>query len=99
APEYGTRWAWLNATAGYGPGRPRPPAYDGEGAEKGGGDTVTLFIGHPGYEREALQADTLALIVRPHGPDAARAPADGSAADGRAAGPGTDHAPEPDRQG
>ncbi|GGQ82466.1 lipopolysaccharide biosynthesis protein [Streptomyces pilosus] len=105
APEYGTRWARLNATAGYGPGRPRPPAYDGEGAEKGGEDTVTLFIGHPGYEREALQADTLALIVRPHGPDAARAPADGSAADGpvaadgRAAGPGTDHAPEPDRQG
>ncbi|GGY04240.1 lipopolysaccharide biosynthesis protein [Streptomyces djakartensis] len=62
---YGTRWAKLNATAGYGTTWARRAAY-----RQGGGDedTVTLFIGRPGYEREALQADTLALIVRPDGP-------------------------------
>ncbi len=68
APEYGTRWARLNATAGYGTTWARRAAYASEGP--GGGrdddpDTVTLFIGGPGYEREALHADTLALIVRP----------------------------------
>ncbi|WP_416973429.1 lipopolysaccharide biosynthesis protein [Streptomyces sp. 4F14] len=30
-------------------------------------DTVPLFIGRPGYEREALEADTLAVIVWPQG--------------------------------
>ncbi|MFM9446668.1 lipopolysaccharide biosynthesis protein [Streptomyces acidiscabies] len=30
-------------------------------------DTVPLFIGWPGYEREALEADTLAVIVWPQG--------------------------------
>ncbi|MFE9772316.1 oligosaccharide flippase family protein [Streptomyces sp. NPDC005931] len=70
APAYGTRWARLNATAGYGTGWARRAAYEGRGpgadGEDGedGEDTVTLFIGRPGYEREALQADTLALIVR-----------------------------------
>ena len=60
---YGTRWAKLNATAGYGTGWARRAAYE-EGTE----DTVTLVIGHPGYEREALQPDTLAFIVRPSAP-------------------------------
>ncbi|MGW1779010.1 lipopolysaccharide biosynthesis protein [Streptomyces sp. NPDC002143] len=69
APAYGTRWARLNATAGYGTAGygtnwARRAAYEREGVDE---DTVTLFIGRPGYEREALQADTLALIVRPHG--------------------------------
>jgi hypothetical protein len=41
-----------------------PGGTPGEGRE----DTVTLFIGRPGYEREALAADPLAEIVRP--PDA-----------------------------
>ncbi|MGW5970959.1 lipopolysaccharide biosynthesis protein [Streptomyces sp. NPDC055186] len=63
---YGTRWAKLNATAGYGTGWARRAAYEGRGDPgQGGDDTVTLFIGRPGYEREALQADTLAFIVRP----------------------------------
>ncbi|MEU9352229.1 lipopolysaccharide biosynthesis protein [Streptomyces griseoloalbus] len=66
APDYGTRWARLNATAGYGTGWARRAARGGEEAEESGEDTVTLFIGRPGYEREALQADTLAFIVRPH---------------------------------
>ncbi|MEU2897085.1 hypothetical protein ACWC4E_07150 [Streptomyces sp. NPDC001273] len=69
APDYGTRWARLNATVGYGTGRARRTAYDGGRAEGAGEDTVTLFIGRPGYEREALRADTPALIVRPHGPE------------------------------
>ncbi|MET9526796.1 lipopolysaccharide biosynthesis protein [Streptomyces coeruleorubidus] len=73
-PSYGTRWAKLNATAGYGTTWARRAAYQ---PKEGDEDTVTLFIGRPGYEREALQADTLALIVRPqhvdgpHHPDAA----------------------------
>ncbi|GGW32054.1 lipopolysaccharide biosynthesis protein [Streptomyces griseoloalbus] len=75
APDYGTRWARLNATAGYGTGWARRAARGGEDAEESGEDTVTLFIGRPGYEREALQADTLAFIVRPHpsGPGAGTA--------------------------
>ncbi|MFJ7331785.1 lipopolysaccharide biosynthesis protein [Streptomyces sp. NPDC101110] len=62
---YGTRWAKLNATAGYGTTWARRAAYQPKDGDQ---DTVTLFIGRPGYEREALQADTLALIVRPDGP-------------------------------
>ncbi|MFJ8593146.1 lipopolysaccharide biosynthesis protein [Streptomyces sp. NPDC093598] len=65
APSYGTRWAKLNATAGFGTSWARRAAYQ---PKEGDEDTVTLFIGRPGYEREALQADTLALIVRPEGP-------------------------------
>ncbi|MFF8399510.1 lipopolysaccharide biosynthesis protein [Streptomyces sp. NPDC016172] len=64
-PSYGTRWAKLNATAGYGTTWARRAAYQPRDGDQ---DTVTLFIGRPGYEREALQADTLALIVRPDGP-------------------------------
>jgi O-antigen/teichoic acid export membrane protein len=64
-PSYGTRWAKLNATAGYGTTWARRAAYQPKDGDE---DTVTLFIGRPGYEREALQADTLALIVRPEGP-------------------------------
>ncbi|MEU0457397.1 oligosaccharide flippase family protein [Streptomyces sp. NPDC006129] len=67
APSYGTRWARLNATAGYGTAWARRAAYQPKDGDE---DTVTLFIGRPGYEREALQADTLALIVRPHHPEA-----------------------------
>ncbi|MDQ0750531.1 O-antigen/teichoic acid export membrane protein [Streptomyces africanus] len=63
--SYGTRWAKLNATAGYGTTWARRAAHQ---PKEGDEDTVTLFIGRPGYEREALQADTLALIVRPEGP-------------------------------
>ncbi|MFF8014059.1 lipopolysaccharide biosynthesis protein [Streptomyces sp. NPDC007929] len=62
---YGTHWAKLNATAGYGTTWARRAAYQPRDGDQ---DTVTLFIGRPGYEREALQADTLALIVRPDGP-------------------------------
>ncbi|BFO14362.1 hypothetical protein SHKM778_07500 [Streptomyces sp. KM77-8] len=50
-PEYGTRWARLNATAGYGTNWARRAAYEYREDE----DTVALFIGRPGYEREALQ--------------------------------------------
>ena len=64
-PAYGTHWAKLNATAGYGTTWARRAAYQPRDGDQ---DTVTLFIGRPGYEREALQADTLALIVRPEGP-------------------------------
>ncbi|MEU3890963.1 lipopolysaccharide biosynthesis protein [Streptomyces sp. NPDC029041] len=64
-PAYGTRWAKLNATAGYGTTWARRAAYQPKDGDQ---DTVTLFIGRPGYEREALQADRLALIVRPDGP-------------------------------
>ncbi|GAA2947164.1 MULTISPECIES: lipopolysaccharide biosynthesis protein [Streptomyces] len=67
-PSYGTRWAKLNATAGYGTTWARRAAYQPKDGDE---DTVTLFIGRPGYEREALQADTLALIVRPEGPSRA----------------------------
>ncbi|MFI9819875.1 lipopolysaccharide biosynthesis protein [Streptomyces sp. NPDC052013] len=66
APVYGTRWARLNATAGYGTGWARRAAYEDGNAEEDGEDTVTLIIGHPGYEREALHSDTVAFIVRPH---------------------------------
>ncbi|WP_217245569.1 lipopolysaccharide biosynthesis protein [Streptomyces sp. AC602_WCS936] len=62
---YGTRWARLNATAGYGTNWARRAAYEHgqtDGAVRE--DTVALFIGRPGYEREALEADTLAVIVR-----------------------------------
>ncbi|MEV5431098.1 lipopolysaccharide biosynthesis protein [Streptomyces sp. NPDC052701] len=65
-PSYGTRWARLNATAGYGTSWARRAAYEDRETDE---DTVTLFIGRPGYEREALQADTLAVIARPHRPD------------------------------
>ncbi|MFJ9024432.1 lipopolysaccharide biosynthesis protein [Streptomyces sp. NPDC102259] len=68
APAYGTHWARLNATAGYGTNWARRAAHERDGVDE---DTVTLFIGRPGYEREALQADTLALIRRPpHEPEA-----------------------------
>ncbi|WP_436985792.1 lipopolysaccharide biosynthesis protein [Streptomyces sp. enrichment culture] len=67
-PSYGTRWAKLNATAGYGTTWARRAAYQPRDGDDGDQDTVTLFIGRPGYEREALQADTLALIRRPEGP-------------------------------
>jgi O-antigen/teichoic acid export membrane protein len=70
-PSYGTRWAKLNATAGYGTTWARRAAYQPRDGDQ---DTVTLFIGRPGYEREALQADTLALIVRPEGPTREPAP-------------------------
>ncbi|MFI8949097.1 lipopolysaccharide biosynthesis protein [Streptomyces sp. NPDC053750] len=66
-PDYGTRWARLNATAGYGTNWARWAAYENKGTDE---DTASLFIGRPGYEREALQADTLALVVRPHQRDA-----------------------------
>ncbi|MFI7138762.1 lipopolysaccharide biosynthesis protein [Streptomyces massasporeus] len=64
-PAYGTHWAKLNATAGYGTTWARRAARQPRDGDQ---NTVTLFIGRPGYEREALQADTLALIVRPEGP-------------------------------
>ncbi|MFG3153034.1 lipopolysaccharide biosynthesis protein [Streptomyces sp. NPDC048219] len=71
-PDYGTSWARLNATAGYGTNWARRAAY---GEKDGDGDGATLFVGRPGDEREALQADTPALIVRPpRQPDAAPAP-------------------------
>ncbi|MFI6205475.1 lipopolysaccharide biosynthesis protein [Streptomyces sp. NPDC051041] len=78
-PAYGTRWARLNATAGYGTNWARQAAYrhgrtagnPGDPGNAGDAeDTVTLFIGRPGYEREALEADTLAVIVRRHPADA-----------------------------
>ncbi|MER7192336.1 lipopolysaccharide biosynthesis protein [Streptomyces flaveolus] len=82
-PDYGTSWARLNATAGYGTNWARRAAHEEKDAD---GDTATLFIGRPGYEREALQADTLALVVRPpRGPDAASA-----------SGPADEPDPEPD---
>ncbi|MER7485198.1 lipopolysaccharide biosynthesis protein [Streptomyces sp. NPDC126497] len=62
-PEYGTRWARLNATAGYGTHGARRAAYGREDAE-GDEDTVTLFTGRPGYEREALRADAVAFVAR-----------------------------------
>lgn len=70
SPAYGTRWARLNATAGYGTGWARRAAYEERGQSDAvqREDTVTLFIGRPGYEREALEADALAVIVRPQQP-------------------------------
>ncbi len=97
-PEYGTRWARLNATAGYGTTWARRAAYESEGP--GGGqdddtDTVTLFIGGPGYEREALHADTVALIVRPQpGEDRTADPASGESRDARPRRPGAGPPPE-----
>ncbi|OKK10876.1 lipopolysaccharide biosynthesis protein [Streptomyces sp. CB02400] len=78
-PDYGTRWARLNATAGYGTNWARRAAYEHKDAEGDEDDeeTVTLFIGRPGYEREALQADTVAFIVRPPVPDERGDDADG----------------------
>ncbi|MBO7939015.1 lipopolysaccharide biosynthesis protein [Streptomyces sp. S9] len=60
--SYGTGGARLNATAGYGTTWARRAAHERGAADQ---DTVALFIGRPGYEREALEADTLAVIVRP----------------------------------
>ncbi|WP_432056003.1 lipopolysaccharide biosynthesis protein [Streptomyces sp. bgisy022] len=73
-PVYGTRWARLNATAGYGTSWARRAAYEG-GDPDGGGvagcgrkggseDTVSLFIGTPGYEREAFRVDPPTVAVR-----------------------------------
>ncbi|WP_415924104.1 lipopolysaccharide biosynthesis protein [Streptomyces sp. ID05-47C] len=62
-PPEDARWARLNPTAGYGTSWARRAAYERGASDE---DTVELFIGRPGYEREALQADTLAVIVRPH---------------------------------
>ncbi|MFH9729364.1 lipopolysaccharide biosynthesis protein [Streptomyces sp. NPDC017260] len=63
--SYGTHWARLNATAGYGTNWARRAAYEnGQSEAASRDDTVALFIGRPGYEREALEADTLAVIVR-----------------------------------
>ncbi|CAM5269178.1 lipopolysaccharide biosynthesis protein [Streptomyces griseomycini] len=83
-PDYGTRWARLNATAGYGTGWARRAAYEDGDDGEAGEDTVTLFIGSPGYEREAFQADTLAFIARPHAPEAPHAPGTGTDAPGAA---------------
>jgi hypothetical protein len=63
SPADHARWARLNATAGYGTSWARRTAYEHGASDE---DTVALFIGRPGYEREALEADTLAVIVRPH---------------------------------
>ncbi|WP_256925106.1 lipopolysaccharide biosynthesis protein [Streptomyces sp. Amel2xC10] len=60
--SYGTGGVRLNATAGYGTTWARRAAHERGAADQ---DTVALFIGRPGYEREALEADTLAVIVRP----------------------------------
>ncbi|WP_432099473.1 lipopolysaccharide biosynthesis protein [Streptomyces sp. WAC 04229] len=62
--------ARLNPTAGYGTTWARRAASgDGRLEDASGEDTVALFIGRPGYEREALEADTLAVIRRPRQPD------------------------------
>nr|WP_224222455.1 lipopolysaccharide biosynthesis protein [Streptomyces olivaceus] len=64
--SHGTDSARLNSTAGYGTTWARQAAYEQQRpGEEGREDTVALFIGRPGYEREALEADTLAVIVRP----------------------------------
>ncbi|MFF3895045.1 lipopolysaccharide biosynthesis protein [Streptomyces sp. NPDC001812] len=92
---YGTRWAKLNATAGYGTGWARRAAHEGRADPgQGGDDTVTLFIGRPGYEREALQADTLAFIVRPRPVDA-DGRGDPEEATGPGAGAGAGETPAP----
>ncbi|CAL9487983.1 hypothetical protein SUDANB145_03162 [Streptomyces sp. enrichment culture] len=88
-PSYGTRWARLNATAGYGTSWARKAAYAVDPADGRQGeereDTVTLFIGRPGYEREALEADPLAVIVR--SPDGTGNGAGNGAGDGAGDGP------------
>ncbi|MFE0201904.1 lipopolysaccharide biosynthesis protein [Streptomyces sp. NPDC058985] len=62
--------ARLNPTAGYGTTWARRAASEhGRPDDASGEDTVALFIGRPGYEREALEADTLAVIRRPRHPD------------------------------
>ncbi|MFB7652044.1 MULTISPECIES: lipopolysaccharide biosynthesis protein [unclassified Streptomyces] len=67
---HGTGPARLNATAGYGTTWARQAASEhGRPEDASGEDTVALFIGRPGYEREALEADTLAVIRRPRHPD------------------------------
>ncbi|KES08023.1 hypothetical protein BU52_06220 [Streptomyces toyocaensis] len=76
-PGYGTRWARLNATTGYGTAWARRAAYEDRDAEGSGEDTVTLFIGRPGYEREALRVDAPAFLVRPPGADTAHPSAAG----------------------
>ncbi|WP_062640139.1 lipopolysaccharide biosynthesis protein [Streptomyces sp. NBRC 110468] len=62
APVYGSHGARLNATAGYGTTWARRAAHAREGVDE---DTVALFVGRPGYEREALLADTPTLKGRP----------------------------------
>ncbi|WP_374227100.1 lipopolysaccharide biosynthesis protein [Streptomyces sp. AC558_RSS880] len=107
-PDYGTRWARLNATAGYGTNWARRAAYEHRGPgedhedDEDDEDTVTLFIGRPGYEREALQADTVAFIVRPQATDEREADSGGeersSAAENvpRKETPGAQGAPDQD---
>ncbi|MFD4260962.1 lipopolysaccharide biosynthesis protein [Streptomyces sp. NPDC058534] len=69
--SHGTGPARLNPTAGYGTTWARRAAPEhGRPEDASGEDTVALFIGRPGYEREALEADTLAVIRRPRQPDA-----------------------------
>ncbi|MGK9460559.1 lipopolysaccharide biosynthesis protein [Streptomyces sp. G6] len=92
---YGTRWARLNATAGYGTNWARRAAYEhGQTDDAVREDTVALFIGRPGYEREALEADTLAVIVR-RPRDAGAEPGTEPDADPRPA-PETDSGPAPE---
>ncbi|GGQ07216.1 lipopolysaccharide biosynthesis protein [Streptomyces mutabilis] len=93
--SYGTRWARLNATAGYGTSWARRAAYEhGQTDEAAREDTVALFIGRPGYEREALEADALAVIVRrPRDPDTGAVSAPDADA---ASAPGTEPATEGD---
>ncbi|MFI1702227.1 lipopolysaccharide biosynthesis protein [Streptomyces bobili] len=80
APPEDARWARLNPTAGYGTSWARRAAYERGTSDE---DTVALFIGRPGYEREALQADTLAVIVRPHKGTPAVSPPKGTPAAGQ----------------
>ncbi|WHM31399.1 lipopolysaccharide biosynthesis protein [Streptomyces sp. BPPL-273] len=72
----GTGPVRLNATAGYANAGYGPAEYGtswarraahehGRSGDASGEDTVALFIGRPGFEREALEADTLAVIRRP----------------------------------
>ncbi|WP_375803460.1 lipopolysaccharide biosynthesis protein [Streptomyces sp. A012304] len=81
----GTRAVRLNPAAGYGTTWARRAAYERGESDQ---DTVALFIGRPAYEREALAADTLAVIVRP-----AKEPSAGERA-----GSGAPSAPEPDHE-
>ncbi|MFI1020862.1 lipopolysaccharide biosynthesis protein [Streptomyces olivaceus] len=103
--SHGTDSARLNSTAGYGTTWARQAAYEQQRpGEEGREDTVALFIGRPGYEREALEAGTLAVIVRP--PADADADADAGAAAGIGTGTGTgsgtagadDDGPVPERR-
>ncbi|MHC8424496.1 lipopolysaccharide biosynthesis protein [Streptomyces sp. NB004] len=75
----GTGPVRLNATAGYANAGYGPAEYGtswarraahehGRSGDASGEDTVALFIGRPGFEREALEADTLAVIRRPRRP-------------------------------